>query len=323
MKVLIIVDQFKDIDSQTYTNLVKTFEGVFDNNKEYELLVKHIGPNKIWSAEALSKVLLETEFDIAVVSPLWHVHVQLHVAKKLGKKLFIHHWDSHSPIKTCSRYVNLKIFLKSLTACGHTFVHTCREYAQYCNVLLGDYGDGEFEPNIYCMPTPVDPRQFYPIPENEKEHEVLFFGQLSTDERKFFLPAIKNANLPLTVKGVDSYPDWPEFAKTNRKSKINLVLNAKASGEGQRKGKIYEAAACGNLAIVTHPEAYYDRGKYIFEENVHYVSINKQNYIDVIEYYLDHPEERLKISNQLYDHYLKNYSAEAYWYNIFKYSKDK
>lgn len=323
MKILIIVDQFKDIDSQTYTNLVKTFEGVFAENQEYELLVKHIGPNEIWSPEALSKVLLETEFDIAVVSPLWHVHVQLHVAKKLGKKLFIHHWDSHSPIKTSCRYINLKIFLNSLTACGHTFVHTCREYAEYCNILLGDYGDGEFEPNIYCMPTPVDPRLFYPIPDHEKEHDLLFFGQLSTDERKFFLPAIKNANLPLTVKGVDSYPDWPEFAETNRKSKMNLVLNAKASGEGQRKGKIYEAAACGNLAIVTHPEAYYDRGKYIFKENVHYVSVDKQNYVDVIKHYINHPEERMKISKQLYDHYIENYSAKAYWYNIFKYSKDK
>jgi hypothetical protein len=323
MKILIVIDQFNNTDSQAYANLVRTFQGVFENNDDYELLVKHISPEEIWSAQELSKVLLETDFDIAVVSPLWHVHVQLHVAKKLGKKLFIHHWDSHSPIHTSCRYVNLKIFLNSIIECGHTFVHTCREYAQYCNILLGDYGDGEFEPNIYCVPTPVDPRKFYPIPENEKEHELLFFGQLSTDERKFFLPAIKDAKLPITIKGVDSHPDWPEFAETNRKSKMNLVLNEKPPGGGQRKGKIYEAASCGNLALVTHPDVYYDRGKHFLKENIHYVSINKENYVEVINYYLEHPEERFKIGKQLHDHYIENFSAKAYWYNIFKYSKDK
>lgn len=323
MKVLIVADHFKDIESHAYAFLVRSFEGAFIGNNEYELLVRHIAPNEIWSAEALSKVLLETDFDIAVVSPLWHVHVQLHVAKKLGKKLFIQYWDTHSPIHTSSRLTNFKIFLKSITECGHTFVHTCKEYSQYCNVLIADYGDGEFETNIYCVPTPIDPRKFYPVPEDEKQYDLLFFGQLSTNERKFFLPGIKKANLPITIKGVDSQPDWDEFAEINRKAKISLVLNAKASGEGQRKGKIYEAAACKNLAIVTHPEAYYDRGKHIFKENVHYVSIDKQNYRDKIKYYLDNPEERLKISQQLYDYYIENYSAKAFWYNIFKYSKDK
>jgi hypothetical protein len=323
MKILIIYDQLKDIDSQACANLVRTFEGAFVDNNEYELVTKLIAPNHIWSPQELSRVLLTEEFDIAVVAPLWHVHVELHVAKKLGKKLFIHHWDSHSPIFTSCRYVNLKNFLNSITACGHTFYHTCREYAEYCNVLLGDYGDGEFEPNIYCMPIPVDPRKFYPIPEEEKEYELLFSGQLSSDERKYFLSAIRKTDLPFTVTGVDSYPDWPEFAAYNRKTKMYLVLNQKASGEGQRKAKIYEAAACGNLALVTHPDVYYDRGKHFFKENEHFVTINKSNYYDVISYYLKNPEERIKIGKQLHDHYIENFSAKAYWYNVFKYAKDK
>jgi hypothetical protein len=62
---------------------------------------------------------------------------------------------------------------------------------------------------------------------------------------------------------------------------------------------------------------------HFFKENVHYVSIDKKNYKDVISYYLDHPEERKKISKQLHDHYMENFSAKAFWYNIFKYSKDK
>ena len=35
MKILLVVDQFNNIDSQAYANLVRTFEGVFENNNDY------------------------------------------------------------------------------------------------------------------------------------------------------------------------------------------------------------------------------------------------------------------------------------------------
>jgi hypothetical protein len=322
MKILVIVDNIGKIESLAYYYWVKSFNNAFKDSSEHELIVRYISQSDIWSPTHLTQVLLETDYDIAIVSPLWHVHVQLDAAKKIGKKLFIVIWDSHSPIITSNRDTNFRIFLNSKPVCGHTFVHTCNEYAQHCNVLIVDYGCGEIASNIYEVPSMQDSTLFYPITEEEKKQELLFFGQLSTHERKYFINNLKKTNLPLSNFTGNGTMNWENFAKTVRETKMYLVFNETYTRLGHRKGKIYEAAACGILPLATHPDVYSYKDKKCFIEGKHFVSINKSNYIDVIKYYLDNPEKRIEISKEAHSHYMEHFSEKPFWYNIFKYAKD-
>jgi hypothetical protein len=113
MKVLIVVERLKEEMHHIEFNLVRSFQSAFKNDSNYELIVRYICPKDIWSAAELSNVLLTTDYDIAVVSPLWHVHVELSVAKKVGKKLFIYLTDTHTPTFTSNRYINFRTFLNS------------------------------------------------------------------------------------------------------------------------------------------------------------------------------------------------------------------
>jgi hypothetical protein len=322
MKVLVIVDKLGQIDSVGYYHFVKSFKNAFDNNPEYQLEVRYISPEDIWSPIILTKVLLESEYDIAIVSPLWHVHVQLEAAKKIGKKLFIVIWDSHSPIITSNRDNNFRIFLNAKPVCGHAYVHSCNEYAKYCNILAVDFGVEKIASNIYGIPSVQDSTVFYPISEEEKTNELLFCGQLSTGERKYFVNSLAKSGLPFTNLSSGKKISWQNFAKTVRQSKMHLVLNETYTLLGARKGKIYEAGACGILPLVTHPDVYYHKGKKCFVEGKHFVSINKSNYLDVIKYYLDNSEKRIEIAKELHSHYMEHFSEKPFWYNIFKYAKD-
>lgn len=323
MKVLIVTEQLHEIDSIPTSLLIGSFQSVFGEDESYELIVRHINQNDVFTARELSEVLLNTDYDIAVVSPLWQVHVELETAKIVGKKLFIVLWDSHAIIPTSNRYVNFRSFLKSKPQCGHTFMHTCFEYAEYCNILVMDYGYGEAFPNIYCTPVPQDIRLLFPIPESEKKIDLLFFGKISTNERKFYIESIKKTSMPLEIYGDNELSSWEEFGEINRSAKMTLVLGEKPWGEGQVKSKIYEAAACGSMPLVSHPYVYKDKNGVRFIENEHFVSIDKINYLDKIKYYLENPQERIKISQNLHKFYMENYSPKPFWYNIFKYAKDK
>ena len=88
-------------------NLINSMISVYQNTDvTYE--VRHICEEDIWSPEKLKKVLLETEFDIALVSPLKNMVVDIETAQKLGKKLFVMVWDTHC-ISTKIRYINMRI----------------------------------------------------------------------------------------------------------------------------------------------------------------------------------------------------------------------
>lgn len=323
MKVLIIVDKITKLESVAYYHLVTSFKNAFQDDSNYECEVRYICPDDIWSHIHLSQVLLESDYDIAVVSPLWQVHVELKTAKKVGKKLFICIWDSHSEMVTSNRDVNFRLFLNSKPVCGHTFQHTVNEYSQYCNVLIGDYGTDEIKSNIYGFHATQDSSIFHPISEEQKNRELLFIGQISTSERKFFIKSIKNANLPFDALDSEKRVSWKSFAKIVRESKMYLCLNENNFSLGNRKGKIYEAGACGIMPLVTHPNVYNYKGNKCFIEGKHFVTINKSNYVDVIKYYVDNPEKRIEIAQEMHNHYLEHFSEKPFWYNIFKYAKDK
>jgi len=326
-KILIITTKWvagKQIGTPCHTkNLISSVASVYkDTDVNYE--VRYICKEDIWSPEQLKKVLLETEFDIALVSPIKNIVIDIETAQKLGKKLFIIVWDTHS-LSTKIRYINMRIFLKAKADLGIVkYDPSLYDLSKFCNILVVDTGYGEMLPNIYCIFEPMDDSVLYPIPEEEKVYDISFIGSTDIAERMWYLEQFKKHNLPVTFLGgrgdKDQKLSFEEWAECHRKSKIELNFNGNAF-MGNRKSRVYEIAACGNMMIATLPDVYKFKNLCWFEEGVHYDSMDEHNCVDKVRYYLANPEKRIQMANAMNEHFLNNYTPLHWWQDIFKWSK--
>jgi len=330
MKILIITTKWaagtmKNVYCATHRSLVRPAQELFKNNPDVDLAIEYIEVNEIWSAKQLNERLLRNDFDICVFSPFESIVPSLDTTKKLGKKLFICVWDQLNGA-TNNRAVNMRLFLKNPYNNGVVnFEHSMCAYSQYCNILVGGNLYGQKFPNIYAVYEPMDTTVLYPVPEEEKSHELAFIGSLYEFERQWFVNKLLEKKFPLHVLGGKgeseqklSYNDW---AKVNRETKISLNFNGNFC-MGCLKGRVWEIAACNNLMIATIPDVYkFPNGSW-FTEDVHYVSIDKVNYLDKIRYYLNNPQKRIAIANAMHEHWKNNYTAEIWWNNIFNWSKN-
>lgn len=330
MKILIVTVKYvsgdpKNHPDATYAHLIKPALQVFKDKPDTEIIVEFIDPSNIWSVEALNKRLLQDDFDICLYSPFKNIVPDVSVAKKLGKKLFICAWDSHCASST-NKLVNLRIFLKRIYDNGVVkFNNSLFEYSQFCNILIFDNYYGKVLPNVYSTYIPMNVEELYPIDESQKKYDLAFIGTDYEAERFWFINNLKKSHLPFNHFGGKndneqklSYEEW---AKLNRETKISLNFNGN-SFFGARKARAWEIAACNNLMITTLPEVYnYPNGK-LFVEGEHFVSINPQNYISKIEYYLKNDKERIQIANNMHEYWKINYTAKMWWDNIFNWSED-
>ena len=80
-----------------------------------------------------------------------------------------------------------------------------------------------------------------------------------------------------------------DYANIFKRSKIVLVFSESVFGPNmkQRKGKLYEAAACGSFILMTHPEVLKSHKGAWFEEKTHFDTINENNCVEKIKYYLE------------------------------------
>ena len=229
MKILIVTTKWYGgihVGTPCHTkNLINSMISVYkDTDVTYE--VRYIVEDDIWSPEQLKKVLLETEFDIALVSPFKNMVIDMETAEKLGKKLFVIVWDTHS-ISTKIRYINMRIFLKAKADLGVVkYDPPLYDLSKYCNILVVDTGYGEMLPNIYCIFEPMDDSVLYPIPEEEKIYDISFIGSTDIAERKWYREQFKRHNLPITYLGGrgdgDQKLTFEQWAECHRKSKIEL-----------------------------------------------------------------------------------------------------
>lgn len=306
---------------------INSFHNTYKDQKDYVLETRFICEEDIWSQEKFNQVLLESDYDIAIVNGWKSINVTLETAKKIGKKLFIIIWDTHN-LHTMDRQMNLRMFLKSpvIDTGVIRFENSLYEYSQHCNILVIDNGYGKVMPNVYCVFEPMDRSVLYPMPEEEKKHELAFVGSMYEQERQFYLQKFNQSNIKFTQLGGKedgeeplSYEDW---ARIHRESKIEFCFNGNAF-LGARKGRVWEIASCGNFMLCTVPNVYkYHRGSW-FVEGTHFVSFNEQNYKDVINYYLNNPLKRMEIANNMHQLYLEKYTEDIWWSNLFKYAKDK
>lgn len=70
--------------------------------------------------------------------------------------------------------------------------------------------------------------------------------------------------------------------------------------------KYYEVLACKTLLLASSSQELYDLG---FIPGVHYVEIDENNFLEKAYYYLDHPEERMQITEQGYKMVHEKYST--------------
>ena len=75
--------------------------------------------------------------------------------------------------------------------------------------------------------------------------------------------------------------------------------------------------------LTTNPEVLsYDNNSW-FEEGIHFDSINENDCIDKIKYYLNNPKKREAIANAFHEKWLETCGPKAFWEKIFKWSNDK
>lgn len=337
MKVLLIYSLYYENNKQVIDHKDKlrtSFETTFRNDENHTCEVLYLGnePDNIKNSDELNKTLLTKDFDLVIVSEEGKYTVQLETAKKLGKKLFLLHWDTWLAMSP-DIHVNFKIAMKaSRNWGGMAQPHSLVEFAQYCNILVIDYGFGEMFPNIYCIPSFIDTRDFYPDKNVVHDIDVSHNGMMYIPERARYAEIFHKANVNITYTGSINKNIFPaqllsvkDFAEIFRRSKISLCFTESIFGaqNRQRKTRIYEIAASGCFMLMSHGEVL-DNYKYSwFKKGVHFDSFDEKNCVEKIEYYLKNSDKRNEMADAFYTHYIQNYSPEILWNNIFTYVNDK
>ncbi len=105
-KALLIYSRWQYGGPPVLSNFVNNLTGSYEyfsiHKPEYEIETVYIGPEpgEIQTTQELSQVLLTRDYDIAVVSELEDCVMDIEVAKKIGKKLFLFNWDCNVNISS-------------------------------------------------------------------------------------------------------------------------------------------------------------------------------------------------------------------------------
>lgn len=337
MKVLMIYNLYYENDKNSISHQDKirsSFETAFGDDENYTYETVHFGdgPGFVKNAKEMNEVLLTKDFDVALVSEELDFIVYLETAKKLGKKLFLFHWDTFLALSS-DLYVNFRITMKKPRIWGEFKQPvSIQEFSQYCNILVADYGYGEVFPNMYCVPTPIDTRYYNTDGVTERDIDVGHNGMFYIQERSRYAEIFQKANLPVVYTGSSNKRIFPaqvlplgDFAEIYKRSKISLCFTESIFGplNRQRKGRIFEVAACGSFLLLTHPEVLKSNKGSWFTLGEHFDYIDESNCVDKIRYYLNNPEKRIAMANAMHEHFMKTCAPRIWWENIFTWSKDK
>ena len=332
MKVLFITEKYVTKPEYGLTNqevnLIGSYKDAFGNdpNFTYEHVTISKEPGSIFTAAEMSHELLTREYDIAVVSQIGECTVSLDTAKKVGKKLFIAIWDAPALV-TSDLYTNFRLFIKAKPDIGYVkYPCSILDYSEYCNMLAFDFGYGEIFPNIYGVSVPQDSRYYFPATEEEKIYDVVFCGGIATSERFVITSELKKRGVNIELFGgrgpSGQNLSFDEYASKHRLAKISLNFGH-SGAHRHRKGRIFEIAASNAFMVTTYPETIRFKSNAWFVENKHYASMNESNYYDVVTYYLNNPDLRIQMSNDMHKHYMENYTSKHWWNKIFNMVGDK
>lgn len=140
--------------------------------------------------------------------------------------------------------------------------------------------------NVHWLPLAMSPTLHRKIPVNKK-YDVGFVGNIHPNRKPFFEKLSKKFNLHVARAFMD------DMVKIFNESRIVINLGIGGTGIQQR---VFEAMGCGSLLLTNEiPE-----DSRLFEDKKHLVYFNDNNVEELIQYYLDHEEERETIAQQGY-----------------------
>jgi len=328
IKVLFVHYYDKDTLVNNYeNNLVGSFLSAFENNPYYQYEVLHIGSeeNDIKNSEQLNQSLLTKDFDIALVTEHFEIQVDIETVKKLKKKLFICNWDSFVTESSLSLHNDFFRYISGHhmnNLSGNQKNYSLKDLSEYSNILNFDYGIDEIFPNIYGMMCPQDTRIFFPGPEENKIYDVIFNGNVHMKERVDYINKMYDSGINIKMTGGYLIPEMTlhlnYYALQHRNAKISISFNESMFFGVQRKGRISEILASGSLCAMTWPMVMTCLDKTWMQEGVHYISIDFENCIEKINYYLQNSEETKRIAESGYNYFKEHFSPKVFWKKIFE-----
>lgn len=318
MKVLFITEKYVGSAKYGLTNNMVNLVGSFKNTNlgEYKHLFFSQDEGDINTPDELNETLVTEEFDLAVVSPLSPMFPSLEVAEFLRNKLMICWCDT--------LFGSFEGFIAREH--HHTFngisfsTPSLSAYSLYCPNVVFDYGNGEEYKNIFGLSVPQDSTIYNSIGNDEKDIDISFMGAVK-NERGPIIELLKSNGINVYLSGGrgenGNNLSFEDYANVIKRSKISLNFNW-AYNSPQRKGRIFEIAACGSFMLSNFPESLKGKDGYHFEDGKHFGSFNDGNIIEKVKYWLTHDNEREQIAQTMHEVYKQKYAPAPWWNNIFK-----
>jgi len=231
-------------------------------------------------------------------------------------------------IRGAPREVKLnKHNLNILYLISHPDDVTIREVSKYSLVVVGSQKKCEYLRgygiNAYYLPQFTNPHRFFYEEDKAFKTQLLFVG----NAYEIIRPAVKYATkngLPISVYGrfweryIDNRYIKGEYIDNNDLHKYysnaDIVLNDTNENmriDGFISNRIYDATACKAFVISDYmPEI-----KEIYGDAIPMYKTEKE-FVELVEYYLSHPEERKQKAEQVHQITMKSYTNTAFAENL-------
>lgn len=166
---------------------------------------------------------------------------------------------------------------------------------------------------------PYSKKIYYPISEIQRDIDVSFVGNIGKQERKQFLDALEQADIPVCIFGkgnTGKFVSQEEMVTIFNRSKINLNFTATGNSNWltqdnklclrrrQIKGRVCEVALTKSFLLTQYApgiEHVFEIGK---EIDVFYTI---PDMLEKIAYYLEHEDEREAMAERAYQRALQEY----------------
>jgi len=180
----------------------------------------------------------------------------------------------------------------------------------------------------FYMPWACNPHMFYPLSGQSKTIDVSFIGTPYGPRLEYIQFLIDNGiNLQVYGRGWGKYPgikkNWGGFLSNEKMlevvsgSKINLNF-LWTSADKERcmiKARTLEISACRGFQLSNDSDEFANYG---FVDGVNIaVFHDKQDFLEKIQYYLNHDDERESIRYKAYEHVLQHHTWEKRFHGVF------
>ena len=176
------------------------------------------------------------------------------------------------------------------------------DYIFLCNkTYLKEYEE-VFGGKAFYMPqcgdeTPIKKESFW---------DVVFIGNLNSPYHKNRAELLQEVQTEYNLKLVSGREYSPENKYLYRDIPISLSISD--NYEGYTSNRLYNILSCGGFCL----SLYFPGIEDLFENKKHLVWFHdKEEMMELIEYYLTHPTERKKIAKEGQKEYYKNHSAKV------------